>query len=120
MSKRIATWAGVIQRENACSASGPGELQAGLLGHLAHGGAAVGEISLGVGRLRRVDGTAGEDPDAAHEPLGRIALDEQDLQRLAAFAGAKRPTAAPLWGRQWARWRQYERWCVPSPTWSRL
>src|SRR5205085_3420588 len=55
---------------------GVGEHDSGLLGELA-----------GRGRPQRVlfsplsvlDGTAREDPRTAHEPRGRISLDEQDL-----------------------------------------
>ena len=81
MSKRIATTSGVIQREKRTSASGSGSAIARLLLHLAHARGAV----RGVARaLAGVDGAAGEHPGAAHEALRRVALDEQDLERLRA------------------------------------
>ena len=55
---------------------GVAELDAGLLAHLAHRGAAQRRVAVAV---VGVNGAAREHPGAAHEPRGRIALDEQDL-----------------------------------------
>jgi hypothetical protein len=58
------------------------EPQPGLLLDLAHAREPVGEVAL----LAGVHGAAREHPRAAHEPLGGIALDQEDLERLRAAA----------------------------------
>ena len=55
----------------------------GLLVELAHRAHAVRLVALA---LVGVDGAAGEHPRAAHEPRLGVALDEQQLERVAAAA----------------------------------
>ena len=83
MSKRIFTTAGVIQRENFTSSSGPGELDRRLLLQLADRRQPVRAVAVA---LVGVHGAAREHPHPAHEAGLRRALDEQQLERL--------PTAA--------------------------
>ena len=77
MSNRVLTCAGVIQRENGTRASGIGQDDAGLLGDLTDRRRPQGLLPLA---LVAVDGAAGEHPGPAHEPGGRVALDEQQLE----------------------------------------
>ncbi len=62
---------------------GGGQLDAGLLAQLAHGGGAVGAVVLPLGVL---DGAAGKHPHAAHEARAGGALDEQQLEALGRAA----------------------------------
>ena len=98
MSKRIFTSAGVIQRENLTSASGSSSSIAASSCSSRIAAAPVGRVAVA---LLGVHGAAREHPDAAHEArLGR-ALDEQQLERLAAAAQqdhASRPAAARAGG----------------------
>ena len=78
MSKRIFTSAGVIQRENSISASASGSATAAS--------SATSRTPRDAAVLVGVDRAAGEHPRPAHEPLLGVALDEQDLERVAAAA----------------------------------
>ena len=83
MSKRIATWRGVIHCENFDERRRVDAGDAGLLLELADGGEPVRRVALA---LVRVDRAAGEDPDAAHEARLRRAPHEQQLERRVAAA----------------------------------
>ena len=69
---------------------------AGLLGDLAH---ARGAVRGGALAVVGVDGAAGEHPGAAHEPLRRVALDQQHLEPLGAAAEEDHRRRLPRLGR---------------------
>ncbi len=62
---------------------GIGQLDTGLLVQLAHGGGAMGAVVVALGLLHS---PAGKHPHPAHEARGGVALDEQQLEPVAATA----------------------------------